>query len=273
MAKSKFFRVAVEGATVDGRTIEREWIEQMAAGYDPATYTATINCEHIAGYSPDRPFNSYGKVLSLKAQEVELTINGEKKTLLALYAEIEANDQLLEINKAGQKLFTSCEIHPNFAGEGKAYLVGLAITDTPASLGTEPLKFAAMSRPNVFTSACETVIELHAEPLDSAAIGESIGRSLLSFFRKEKKDEPVTPPAQPANDNTFDVQAFTKAMGESIGTQIAAATKVANDAVTELTARFDTLETKLASTEQPKGFTRTLATGGDGSTGAIVTDC
>ncbi|MGL4754117.1 MAG: GPO family capsid scaffolding protein, partial [Aeromonadaceae bacterium] len=28
MPKSKFFRVAVEGGTTDGRTITREWIEQ-----------------------------------------------------------------------------------------------------------------------------------------------------------------------------------------------------------------------------------------------------
>jgi len=49
MAKTNFFRVAVEGATVDGRVIERAWLEEMAASYAPATYTARINCEHIAG--------------------------------------------------------------------------------------------------------------------------------------------------------------------------------------------------------------------------------
>ena len=183
MAKTKFFRVAVEGATLDGRVIERAWIEQMAASYDPATYTARINCEHIAGYSPDRPFNAYGSVLSLKAEDVELTINGEKKTLLALYAEIDANDQLVEINKAGQKLFTSCEIHPNFAGEGKAYLVGLAVTDQPASLGTEALKFAVMSRPNLFTSAHETTIEIlpstDGADIASAVIVEEIATAAL----------------------------------------------------------------------------------------------
>lgn len=36
MAKtSKWFVVATEGATTDGRTINRTWIEQMAANYDP----------------------------------------------------------------------------------------------------------------------------------------------------------------------------------------------------------------------------------------------
>lgn len=269
MAKTKFFRVAVEGATVDGRVIERAWIEQMAASYDPATYTARINCEHIAGYSPDRPFNAYGSVLSLKAEDVELTINGEKKTLLALYAEIDANDQLVEINKAGQKLFTSCEIHPNFAGEGKAYLVGLAVTDQPASLGTEALKFAVKSRSNVFSSAHETEIEILAGPIDGEAIGESIGRSILAFFKKEKKEDPAPLQQQqqktPANDN-FDIDRFAAALG----TQIANAVKPTADAVTALQSELTTLKGKLESTQQQQTFKRSLATGGNGS---IQTDC
>ena len=267
MAKSKFFRVAVEGATVDGRVILREWLEQMAASYDPATYTARINCEHIAGYSPDRPFNAYGSVLSLKTEEVELTINGEKKTLLALYAEIDANDQLVEINKAGQKLFTSCEIHPDFAGEGKAYLVGLAVTDMPASLGTEALKFAVKSRSNVFSTAHETEIELVADPISGQSLGESIARGIASFFTKEKKEEPETPPKpKPANDNSIDVAAF----GKVIGDQIAAAVKPVSDAVTGLQSELATLKSKLESTEQPQTFKRAPATGG---TGGIQTDC
>ncbi|WP_294192715.1 GPO family capsid scaffolding protein, partial [uncultured Sphingomonas sp.] len=30
MAKTRFFRIAVEGGTTDGRVIERDWIDQMA---------------------------------------------------------------------------------------------------------------------------------------------------------------------------------------------------------------------------------------------------
>ncbi|WP_083951169.1 GPO family capsid scaffolding protein [Sphingobium abikonense] len=269
MAKSKFFRVGVEGATVDGRVIQREWLEQMAANYDPATYTARINCEHIAGYSPDKPFNAYGSVLSLKTEEVELTLAGEKKTLLGLYAEIDANDQLLTINKAGQKLFTSMEIHPDFAGAGEAYLVGLAVTDSPASLGTEALKFAAQSRSNIFSTAYETAIEL--EPAtDSATIAEGVKTGLMSaftsLFAKEKpKDEPAqTPP--PANDNGFDMTKFAAIMGD----QIAAAVKPANDAVAALSSRFDAMEARLKGEEKPGTFKRAPATGGKA---AIVTDC
>jgi len=49
----------------------------------------------------------------------------------------------LEIFIQSKKLFTSREINPKFADTGKAYLLGLAATDDPASLGTEMLTFSA----------------------------------------------------------------------------------------------------------------------------------
>lgn len=41
--KAKRFRIGVEGATTDGREIQREWLVQMAASYNPTVYTALIN--------------------------------------------------------------------------------------------------------------------------------------------------------------------------------------------------------------------------------------
>lgn len=63
------------------------------------------------------------------------------------------------------------EVSPKFADTGKAYLVGTAATDDPASLGTEMLTFSASAAhnplanrkqnpANLFTAAEETVIEL-----------------------------------------------------------------------------------------------------------------
>lgn len=48
-----------------------------------------------------------------------------------------------------EKIYSSIELHPQFALNGKAYVVGTAMTDTPASLGTERLKFAAQQRAQV----------------------------------------------------------------------------------------------------------------------------
>ena len=56
MAKSKFFRIAVEGATSDGRVINRADLSDMANTYNPQVYGARIFAEHIRGYAPDSPF-------------------------------------------------------------------------------------------------------------------------------------------------------------------------------------------------------------------------
>jgi hypothetical protein len=275
MAKTKFFRIAVEGPTVDGRVIDRKMLEEMAASYDPATYTARINCEHIAGFSPDKPFNAYGSVLSLKTEEFQLNVNGKQETRLALYAEIDANDNLVAINKAGQKLFTSCEVHPDFVGKGKSYLVGLAVTDTPASLGTEPLKFAAMARPNLFTPAEEASVEVLAST-QPADIAEATRTGILAAFAAlfkgtppEPKQEPKDPPEDPpANDNLSGLNAA--AFAKAIGDQIALAVKPASDAAAAVAADLAALKTKLEAEPAPTGFNRKPATGG-GNT--VQTDC
>jgi hypothetical protein len=82
-------------------------------------------------------------MLSLKAEDVQLNVGGQMQTRRALFAEIKALPSLVSLTGAGQKLFTSIEINPNFAGTGKAYLAGIAVTDNPASLGTEMLAFCA----------------------------------------------------------------------------------------------------------------------------------
>ena len=132
--KSKWFRVAVAGDTTDGREIQSESIIQMAQTYNLNTYGARINLEHIKGVSPDGIFGAYGDVIALKTEKV--TINGEQKD--ALFAQIQPNENLIALNQKS-KIYTSIEVDENFAKTGQAYLVGLAVTDSPASLGTEML--------------------------------------------------------------------------------------------------------------------------------------
>lgn len=146
--KSKWFQVATAGDTSDGREISAEWIIQMAQSYNPTTYGARINVEHIRSYFPDSSFGAYGDVIALKTEKV--TINGEEKD--ALFAQIQPNENLIALNQKNQKIYTSIEVDPNFAKTGKAYLVGLAVTDSPASLGTEMLQFAASATTNPFNA-------------------------------------------------------------------------------------------------------------------------
>ncbi|MBF4095401.1 GPO family capsid scaffolding protein, partial [Burkholderia pseudomallei] len=97
-SKTKFFRVAVEGATVDGREIKREWLTQMAKHYDPKLYGARVNVEHIKGWAPlsaNNPFGAYGDVIALKAAEIE---DGPLKGKMALYAQIDPTDELVALS-------------------------------------------------------------------------------------------------------------------------------------------------------------------------------
>lgn len=191
--RSKMFRIAVEGATTDGRKIERSWIEDMAATYSPNTYGARLNCEHIKGLAPDSQFGAYGDVLALKADEVE--INGEKK--LALFAQIEPNDDLLALNKKRKKIYTSMEVHPKLEATGKPYLIGLAITDSPASLGTEALEFSAkhgnlanrkQHPDNLFTAAEEVELQFE-EVTDQPGAFKDLAARVKALFTKGKETE------------------------------------------------------------------------------------
>lgn len=137
--KSKWFVVATEGATTDGRKISREWLSQITQNYDPKKYGARVNLEHFRWryFDPtDAHSFSYGDVLAVKTEE-----NADGK--LQLLAQVEPTEALVKLVKEKQKVYTSVEIDLNFADTGEAYLVGLAVTDTPASLGTEYLKFCA----------------------------------------------------------------------------------------------------------------------------------
>ncbi|CAM2931568.1 GPO family capsid scaffolding protein [Glaesserella parasuis] len=121
--------IATSGNTVDGRYISPKELEEMAQTYDPSYYTALIWYEH------SRNGANLGKVLSLTTVK-----NGNEVKLFAI---LSPNAFLVELNSKKQKLFTSIEIVPNFANTGKCYLGGLAVTDSPASVGTTMLQFSA----------------------------------------------------------------------------------------------------------------------------------
>ena len=191
---AKRFRIGVEGATTDGRTIERAWLEQMAASYNQQVYTALINLEPIKGYTPDRPFRRFGTVDKLEAEEIA---DGPLKGKMALYAWITPSDDLVAYTKKLQKLFTSMEVNTSFADTGKAYLVGLAATDDPASLGTEMLQFSASAKSNplagrkqnpenLFTAAEETLIEWEEVQDDKPSL---FARVTAMFAKKSQTDD------------------------------------------------------------------------------------
>ena len=287
MAKSKFFRVAVEGATSDGRAIERSAIQGMAATYNPTLYGARIFAEHIRGYAPDSPFKAYGDVTAVKAEEIP---DGPLKGKLALYAQIDPTPEMVNLVKARQKIYSSIEITPKFADTGLPYLSGLGITDSPASLGTEILTFAAQhpdanpftSRKqhpdNVFTAATDAVeIEWEDEPADTnastlfAAIKDKLAKISTKFKVNDGQLNEVGEALQSMADTL-----------EQFATNNTALTQRFADQFSTLSARLDTIEATNATHRQdfaslraqleatPGGLPRPAATGGGG---VGQTDC
>lgn len=272
MVKTNFVRVATEGATTDGRNIDRSWLEEMAANYNPATYTARINMEHIKGFSPDAPFNAYGSVLALKAEEFDLAIDGKAERRLGLYAQLDANDNLVAAVKNGQKIFTSMEITPDFAGTKKFGLVGLAVTDTPASLGCEALKFSVLkpvfdahkaSPENMFSEAIAVNIKLDEPKTDPLSKVADLFTALLNKVAAHQPAE--TTKEQTHTPTSAEFTAVAKAA-------FMTAFKEHGEGVAALRSDFDALKASLSQTEKPNTF-RTDPITGAGSANTIVTNC
>jgi len=278
--KAKRFRIAVEGATTDGREISRDWISQMAANYDPTVYGARINMEHIRGYAADSTFRRFGDVTAVEAEEIT---DGALKGKLALFGWIDPTPELVELTKSRQKIYTSIEVNPTFADTGEAYLVGLAVTDDPASLGTEILSFSATAkanplasrkqdRGNLFTAAEETVIEFE----DVADPAPSLLERVKAMFSDKKKTDSenfadvsaaVTAVAgqvqQNADEQTQKLSALEKALGERLD--------AVEQQAGEDRAAFAALQGQLETTDG--SFSRRPAATGSDPKAGTQTDC
>ncbi|HCD3924959.1 TPA: GPO family capsid scaffolding protein [Klebsiella aerogenes] len=272
-AKAKRFRIGVEGATTDGREIQRDWLVQMAASYNPAVYTAQINLEHIKSYLPDSTFNRYGTVTALVAEEIQ---DGALAGKMALYADVVPTDALVALVKKGQKLFTSMEVSPQFADSGKAYLVGLAATDDPASLGTEMLTFSAtaahnplanrkLNPENLFSAAAETVIELEeAQP-------NLFSRITALFAKKEQTDDARFSDVHKAVELVAtEQQRFGERTDKSLSEQETRLSAL-ETSLQQQQADFAALQQQLSTEDSRKDY-RQRAPGGDTPAGT-VTNC
>ncbi|MGP0914030.1 GPO family capsid scaffolding protein [Serratia sp. CY70267] len=266
MPISKFFRVAVEGATSDGRKIERHHIQEMAESFTPAFRPARANLEHYLSLFPDSDFKAQGDVVALKADEIT---TGPLKGKLALLAQVDATDGLVKLNKDRQKIYTSIEYFPQFADTGKAYLTGLAFTDNPASLGSESMKFTAnhlAEKDGLHFGALE---ETHIEFEEPETEKPNLLTSIKAMFSKR----------QASDDARFiDVHQAVELVAER---QQQAEEKLSGmdgmkDTIQKLTDRltasetaFSALENKLSTTDR-SDKRRDLSTGGES---AVLTDC
>jgi hypothetical protein len=278
MAKkiSKWFRIGVEGDTCDGRDISAKDIQDMADGFDPRVYGCRINLEHIRSVVPDTPFCRYGDVIELKAEVIkdDSALNGK----LALYGKISPLDNLLAMLAKGQKVYTSMEIRPNFANTGKCHLIGLAVTDDPASLGTEYLKFCAAGKKeqpdDLFTVATLAVLEFEDQP---ETLLNKLTDSVKAIFSRKQQDddarfadvrEAVTAIAERVQSGGEDADTRFGKLEDEIATLKQTITEQA-DATSQ---QFSTFRNTLDNTESTVQPRRKLSTGGDGSD-MTMTDC
>jgi hypothetical protein len=278
---SKFFRIGVEGDTCDGRIISASDIQEMAETFDPRVYGCRINLEHLRGLLPDGVFKRYGDVVELKAEKIDddSALNGK----WALFAKITPTDDLIAMNKAAQKVYTSMEIQPNFANTGKCYLVGLAVTDDPASLGTEYLEFCRNAKhnplqrfkanpENVFSVA--TLAELEFEDVPDTVLNSLADKVKAIFSRKQVSDDA----------RLNDVHEAVTTVSEHVQTNLTAGrapfrygNRVCHfqtgltGKVEETSQAFSALKTTLDKTESFSQPRRTKASGGGGD--ELLTDC
>lgn len=281
MAKkvSKWFRIGVEGDTCDNRVIDGNDIQEMAAGFDPRVYGCRINLEHIKGLFPNGDFKRLGDVVELKAERIDddSILNGK----WALFAKMTPTDELVAMVKASQKVYTSMEVRPNFANTGKCYLVGLAVTDDPASLGTEYLEFCSRAKTNplagkkaepgdVFSVATEVLLEF--EELPDSLLTNLTDRVKGMFSRKQVSDDArfsdvhdaVTVIAEQVQTNGDSAETrFAQLEQEIAG--LKGKVTVGQEQLSELQITLDTTES-LSQQRRPK------ASGGNGED-SLLTNC
>lgn len=194
----KKFRVAVSGSTIDGREISGELLKAAAKNYDPTVYGARVNVEHIKSIFPNSELCAMGDVTALSTEDIT---EGPLAGRVALNAEIEPTDRMKKLTDEGKKIYSSIELYPD-AMDGKPYIMGLAMTDTPASLGTERLKFAAQQREQVmkfsnqhteapmFTEAMEAeIIELAEQRSEEGKQWFSRVMELIGKGRKSDSEQ------------------------------------------------------------------------------------
>ncbi len=269
--RSNWFRVAVEGATSDKRKIERTWLEQAAKNFSQNTYGARVWLEHFRSLLPDSPFKAYGDITAVKTEEVEIA--GQKK--LALFAQIEPTPELVAMNKAKQKIYTSIEIDESFADSGEAYIVGLAVTDSPASLGTDVLAFSAQkpdaspfkdrhySATSMFTEALEAEIKFEevTDP-ENKALGlfsrvmDALGKSKDKTVKDDAQFSELTEAVEALANHAKDQGAVFNTEQTKLNTLKTAHEKLAGE--------FADLLKRLGDTEDHSQQHRPPATGGDG---------
>ena len=237
-SKGQWFCIGTSGKTIDGRDIQPEWLEQAAEDYAPELYGARINVEHLRGIYPGSEFSGYGDVIALKAESA----GGITK----LFAQIDPTDKLIALNKKREKIYTSMELNLNFQEKQRAYLTGLAITDSPSSVGTSALHFSAdpnspfSIKSEYLISESTAMTKANENTQETPAIADKEEKE-PNFFTKHFGNRASKPKGE-----SVDLQEF-RAQTEA---SFAAAGDAIQDLKTEQDEKFNTLLSEFKSLRQ-----------------------
>ena len=279
--KTKKFLLATAGATVDGRTIDENMLTEMAQGYDPKTYGARVNIEHIRGISGQSPFRAYGDVLELSTDEVEVNFHGKSEKRMGLFGVLDVTDEAKELNGAGQKVFPSIEIEPNFAGKGKAYLMGVALTDSPASIATDRLQFNR-SLPGALTVAADKPEQAFAlefadadgKPTEAAeGLVAKFGAMLDSVLGKHapKADDKAADEPKAGEFNVADLKPLFETFATDIAAQVDGIRQEFRSELDQVAVQIKELDAEREKTPTQNHTARPQASGANGAD--AMTDC
>ena len=277
--KTKPFLLATAGSTVDSRTIDEADIKQMASSYDPKTYGARLNIEHIRGLGTEGPFRAYGDVLELSTSEVDVNFNGVTEKRLGLFGTFDVSDDAKQLNDAGQKVYPSVEIHPNFGGKGFCYLMGVALPDSPASIATERLKFNRSMPDTVTLSRDEAALLEFAvtegDPGKSgegfiqrfgAMLDEKLGK--LGGAKPEPKPEPKKGDDEPDAFNIANLKPMLTELGQFCADEIGKLDARYREEIDQLSVKVKKLDDTIETTSANAYTARPAATGkSDGFSG------
>ena len=265
--ENTYFRVAREGNTVDGREITGDMINSAAETYDPEIYGARIWCEHIRTASPDSDFGAYGDVLALK-------VDTDKTGRIVLLAAFDPTPELVALNKKRQKIYSSIEIGPHPDDSEKWLLSGIAVTDSPASTGTQMLKFSLGAGESAPTDAY--VSEFMPTELNFAAEQTPAKKSWLEGFAAIFTPTPPAKPEKTEGEQDFsadidDLRGAMMLLGKELKSVVDAA-KTEDSAefaalkqqYAALDQKFTDLSTELSTTQDPNHQHRPPADGQGG---------
>jgi len=254
----------------------------MADTFDPRVYGCRINLEHLRGILPDSVLKRYGDVTEVKADIIsdDSALNGKK----ALFGKISPLDELVSMVRAGQKVYTSMEIRPNFANSGKCYLVGLAVTDDPASLGTEYLEFCSRATQNPLAGkkahpddlfSVASLAELEFEDVPDTVLNSLTDKVKAIFSRKQATDDARFADVHEAVTEVSELVQISLATTDSRVTELETAFATFKQEVTRQTEEsaqaFTSLKDSLDGTESQRQPRRELSKGGTGD--ELLTNC